>query len=97
MVVGNHYKYQDAVDAHNAKPYVCGTKNGISFDETLKISWWPCRIFALILAIVEVNSCNAMKYFGKYDCTQMQFRRKLAYQLIHNPHGIDGKHDPVKF
>ena len=91
VVVGNHYKYRDAVDAHNAKRHDCGTKNGISLEETWKTSRWPCRVFAFILAIVEVNSYNAMKYFGKYDGTQMQFRRKLAYQLIHNPYDIDGK------
>ena len=91
VVVGNHYKYRDAVDAHNAKRHDCGTKNGISLEETWKTSRWPCRVFVFILAIVEVNSYNAMKYFGKYDGTQMQFRRKLAYQLIHNPYDIDGK------
>ena len=30
VVVGNHYKYRDAVDAHNAKQHDCGTKNEIS-------------------------------------------------------------------
>ena len=32
-----------------------------------------------------------MKYFGKFDGTQMQFSRYLAYQLIHNPYDVDRK------
>ena len=59
VVVGNHYKYQDAVDAHNANQHDCGPKNGIP---TWKTSRWLCSVFAFILAIVEVNSYNAMKY-----------------------------------
>lgn len=90
VVVGNHYKYRDAVDAHNSKRHDCGTKNGLSLEETWKTSRWPCRVFAFILSICEVNAYNAMKYFGNYEGTQLQFRKKLAYQLIHNPYDTEG-------
>jgi len=38
VVVGNHYKYRDAVDAHNWKRHDCGTKNGLSLEEPWKTS-----------------------------------------------------------
>ena len=33
-VVGNHYRYRDAVDAHNAKRHDAGTKHGLSIENT---------------------------------------------------------------
>ena len=38
VVVGNHYKYRDAVDAHNSKRHDCGTKNGLSLEKAWKTS-----------------------------------------------------------
>ena len=74
-VVGNHYEYRDAVDAHNSKRHDCGTKNGLSIEETWKTTRWPCRVFSFIIALSEVNAYNGIKYFGDFDGTQWEFRK----------------------
>ena len=89
-VVGNHYEYCDAVDQHNAKRHDCGTKLGLSLEDTWRTTRWPIRVFSFILALTEVNAFLSMKYFGGLQGTQWEFRKKLAYQLIHNGYELDG-------
>ena len=91
VVVGNHFDYRDSVDSHNGKRHDCGTKQGLSIEETWRTNRWPCRVFSFILALTEVNAFNAMKYFGSYQGTQWEFRKKLAYQMIHNAYDVDTK------
>ena len=91
VVVGNHYNYRDAVDAHNSKRHDCGTKHGLSIEETWKTTRWACRVFAFVLSVAEVNAYLAMVYFGDYSGSQWEFRKKLAYELIHNPYDTDGE------
>ena len=90
VVVGNHYRYRDSVDAHNSKRHDCGTKHGLSIEETWKTTRWPCRVFAFVLSVAEVNAYLAMVFFGDYSGSQWEFRKKLAYELIHNPYDTDG-------
>ena len=87
-VVGNHFEYRDAVDQHNAKRHDCGTKLGLSLEGAWKTTRWPVRVFSFILALTEVNAFASMKYFGSYEGTQWEFRKKLAYQLIHNGYDL---------
>ena len=59
----------------------------ISLEKTWGTHRWECRIFTFILAIVEVNTFLALRYFVWSDDEQMEFipfRRKLAKALIHN-------------
>ena len=42
------------------------------------------RVFALILAVSEVNAYLAMRYSGELKMKQLEFRKKLAFELIHN-------------
>jgi hypothetical protein len=55
------------------------------------------RVFAFILAISEVNAWLAFWYFGwttpKERRTLIQFRRRLAKELIYNPHRVDTSSD----
>ena len=92
-VVGNHYRYRDAVDAHNAKRHDAGTKHGLSIENTWRTTRWPCRVFSFILALAEVNAFLAMVYFGDYKGTQWEFRKKPAYELVHNHYDMEGGED----
>ena len=83
-VIANHYNYRGAVDEHNAYRHDCGTKHGLSLEETGKTTRWANRVFAFILAVSEVNAYLAMRYFGELKMTQLEFRKKLAFKLIHN-------------
>ena len=42
------------------------------------------RVFAFILAVSEVNAYLEMKYFGELKMTQLEFRKNLAFEFIHN-------------
>ena len=47
------------------------------------------RIFSFILTITEVNAFLTMKCAGGRKETQLDFRNKLAYELVHNALGVD--------
>ena len=83
-VVANHYKYRDAVDAHNAKRHDGGIHQGLSLERTWHTHHWPNRVFAFILGVCEVNAYLARKYFRNYNKSQMTFRKELAYAMINN-------------
>ena len=88
-VVGNHFQFRDSVDAHNAKRHDCGTKQGLGIEQTWATTRWPCRAFSFILGVAEVNAYLLMKYFGGFSGTQWDFRKKLAFELVHNPWDTD--------
>ena len=83
-VIANHYNYCGAVNEHNAYWHDCGKNNGLSLEETWKTTWWSNRVFVFILAVSEVNAYLAMRYFGELKMTQLEFRKKIAFELIHN-------------
>ena len=89
-VIANHFDYRGAVDFHNSKRHDCGTKHGLSLEETWRTTNWTVRVFSFILAVTEVNAFLAMRYFGGLTCTQLEFRRKLAHEMVHNPYDVDG-------
>ena len=80
----NHYNYHGAGDENNAYQNDCGTKHGLSLEETWKTKRWENSVFAFILAVSEANAYLAMRYFGKLNMTQLEFRKKLVLELIHN-------------
>ncbi len=79
----NHYLYQHAVDDHNnlrhLQPYI---------ESTLIIRRWFICLFSFILAISEVNTFLAFRYFiWKEEPDKMtlyQFCQKLILSLINN-------------
>jgi Transposase IS4 len=80
----NHFLYRHAVDDHNNNRH-----KDISIEETWVTHRWENRVFAFILAISEVNAWLAFRAFvwkgGKDSLTLLQFRRKLANELLNNP------------
>ena len=51
---------------------------------------WVLHVFSCILATTEVNTFLAMKYIGGWKGAQLEFRKKLAYELVHNTLDVDG-------
>ena len=90
-VVGNHFTYRGAVDDHNGKRHDCGTKNGLCLEDSWITNRWENKVFAFILGITEVNAYLGMKYFSYQEYTQLEFRKKLAYELLNNTYDdVDG-------
>ena len=83
-MIAKHYNYRGAVDEHNIYWHDCGTKHGLILEETWKTKRWENFVFAFILAVSEVNAYLAMRYFGELKMTQLEFRKNLAFELIHN-------------
>ena len=83
-VIGNHYNYRGAVDEHNTYWRGCGNKHGLILEETWKKTRWENCVFVFILAVSEVNMYLAIRYFGGLKMTQLEFRKKLAFELINN-------------
>ena len=83
-VIANHYNYHGAVDEKTAYRNDCGTKHGLSLEETRKTTRWVNCVFAFILAVSEVNAYLAIRYFGELKMTQLEFRKNRAFELIHN-------------
>ena len=79
----NHYLYWHAVDDHNNLRH-----SQPSIESTWITHRWVIRVFSFILAISEVNTFLAFRYFvWKEEPDKMtlhQFRRKLALSLINN-------------
>lgn len=81
-VIGNHYRYRGAVDEHNSKRHDAGTGAGISLERSWKTMRWENRVFAFILAVCEVNAFLARSYFMKETEKQIDFKKKLCFELI---------------
>ena len=82
--IANHCNYRGTLNNHNTYWHDCKTKHGLSLEETRKTTRWENRVFAFNLAVSEVNAYLAMRYFGELNITQIQFRKKLVFELIHN-------------
>ncbi len=51
-----------------------------------KTSYWPNRVFAFILGVTGVNTQRAFEHFdGNAKQGNLEFRRELATEMIHNP------------
>ena len=81
----NHFLYRHVVDDHNNHRH-----SHPSIEETWVTHRWPIRVFSFILAISEVNTWLAFRYFvwgpqkiAKFP-TIHNFRRRLAMNLINN-------------
>ena len=80
----NHYKFRHAVDDHNHLRHKLP-----SIEDSWITHRWPVRVFSFILSISEINAFLAFRYFIwekelQPHLTLLQFRRKLALQLIMN-------------
>ena len=74
----NHFKFRHQVDDHNNNRH-----SPISLEESINTKDWKIRVFTFILAVVEVNSRLAYKFFTQSDSlSQLQFRRLLAKELM---------------
>jgi len=79
-VIQNHFQYQDSVDANNKN-----RMDPIALEEVWKTHRWPCQVFQFILAVTEVNTwLAALTIYGKDALTVLDFRRKLAKEMINN-------------
>jgi hypothetical protein len=91
---GNHFNYRGAVDDHNNRRHNDGgTHQGVSLERAWQTSRWENRVFSFIVAVVEVNVYLARRYFFGKDEVFMEFRKKLAYELLHNT--LDGGSPPT--
>ena len=92
----NHFDFRHAVDDSNNLRH-----STPSFEETWVTRQWPIRVFSFFLALSEVNTFCAYRYFvWKTDEEQLilhQFCRKLALDFINNAYisqgGVDGDGD----
>ena len=84
-VIGNHFLYRHSVDDHNNK-----RRSPISIEEIWATKWWPNRVFALLVAVTEVNvSLGMVEFCDHAQTSQIEFRKKLAEALIYNEHYND--------
>jgi hypothetical protein len=86
-VVDNHFKFRHAVDDHNNRRH-----SPICLESVWSTKWWPNRVFAFLFAVTEVNVNLADHYFYNRDTPitpQLDFRRQLANELIHNHHFVE--------
>lgn len=81
-VIGNHFRYRGAVDEHNSKRHDGGGGAGISLERSWRTMRWENRVFAFILAVCEVNAFLARAYFFKASEKQIDFKKKLCFDLI---------------
>ena len=82
--------YRHCIDDHNNLRHQTP-----SFEETWKTHRWPCRVFAFLLAVTEVNIYHSFRYFvwkqSVEECESLHtFRKRLALALINN-HYIQGE------
>jgi len=79
----NHFKCRHVVDDHNNNRH-----SDISLEQTWATHRWENRISAFILAVVEVNTYLAVRFFVWRDQEKetplLHFRKKLAKALIYN-------------
>ena len=97
----NHFDYRHAVDDSNNLRH---TKP--SFEETWRTHRWVIRALGFVIALCEVNTFCAMRYFvwskkkdNSPNPTFLQFRRELSMQLLHNTldkdtDGVDHSYAP---
>ena len=81
-IFSNYYKFRGAVDDHknNCCDGDCGHE--ISLDNTCIKNRWEHRVLSLILVLIKVNDFLDMYFFSKPDVNFIDFRERLAYELI---------------
>ena len=80
----NHFDYRGAVDDHNSKQHDGGTHQGVSLETTWTTHRWENRVFSFVIAVAKVNMFLARRYFFNKEEDFMEFRKKLAYELLYN-------------
>ena len=61
----------------------------IGLEEVWHTKWWPMRQFTFICAVAEVNAVQSRARGKREPSTpQLQFRRKLAQQMLENTIGV---------
>ena len=84
--LGLHFRYRHPLDYHNNIIHA-----PISIERIWATKFWSDRNFAWYLAVTEVNTALADGHFrkgGKLIPT-LQFRRKLAHEMMENNIGGD--------
>ena len=81
-----HFRYRHQVDDHNNRRHA-----PISIERTWATKFCPDRNFAWYLAVTEVNMALAYGHFrkGRKLIPTLQFRRKLAHEMMENNIGGD--------
>ena len=83
----NHFKYRHNIDDHNNLRHATP-----SIESTWLTQRWAIRVFSFLLAISEVNTFLSFRFFvwsqnpSIPKLSLLEFRRKLAVQLIDNDH-----------
>ena len=80
----NHFTYRHSIDDHNNLRHLSP-----ALEETWVTHRWMNRVFSFILAVTEINTYLAMKFFvwvprDQKIPTLRDFRRTLALSLIYN-------------
>ena len=83
---GLHFRYRYQVYDQNNRRHA-----PISIQRTWETRFWPDRNFAWYLAVTEVNTALAHMHFrkGQKLITNLQFRRKIAPEMMENSIGMD--------
>ena len=83
----NHFDYRHIVDDHNGIRHMKP-----SLEQVWTTHRWPVRVFSFLLAVSEVNTYLAFKYFvwnSNEKMDFMTFRSKLAWSMINNMYLMD--------
>ena len=68
------------VDDHNNRRH-----DPIGLEEVWGTKWWPMRQFTFLCGVAEVNACQSQARGRRENpVPQLEFRRKLAEQLLNN-------------
>jgi len=93
-VIANHYKYRGAVDEHNNRQHDAGGL-GVSIESTWQTQRWAIRVFCFVcIAVPEVNAFLARFFFNEKRESAADFRKKLAYECIHNELNAPNNYEP---
>ena len=73
-IVRDRYTYRHTVDDHNNR-----RKSPLSIEKTWATSYWPNRVFAFLLEVIEVNLMLALtSIYGHEPMEALEFRKKPA-------------------
>ena len=82
-----HFRYRHAVDDHNNLRHALP-----SLEDTWRTTRWEIRVFTFLLAVTEVNVYLVLRWFVCIGASKKllpkyhEFRRRLAWLFIDNPH-----------
>ena len=83
-IISNQFKFRGAFADHNKKRMGGDGSYGVSLDTTQRNIKWENIIFVFILAVIEVNTYLAMRYFGPRRKNFGDFWKNLAFELVLN-------------